>query len=140
MTGGGHSHICCSHCLDGLLTQYSKEGVELVSFPDHFSPHRKFFPCGEKWSGNETRVESLCIYFIGSKANMRVVKWLMNEMQRSQRSRGFATQSSNKSDGQKTNGQGRDYSIYGSDHPLIELAARSLNRIPTPLQLARCNY
>jgi len=29
---------------------------DLVSFPDHFLPYREnqVFPCGKKWSGNET--------------------------------------------------------------------------------------
>ena len=37
---------------------YSECRCGVVSFPDHILPHRKrkiFFPCGKKWSGNETR-------------------------------------------------------------------------------------
>ena len=93
---GGHSHICCSHGLDGLLTSRTKEVWS----------HYTFF----------------CI-LSGQWKDVRIVRWLICEMQRSQtvkslfamRSRCQAARMTVK---HLTNGQGRDSSIYGSDHPL----------------------
>ena len=41
----------CSYACDRLWVYGAAQHIPLVLFPDHFL---QFFPCGEKWSGNET--------------------------------------------------------------------------------------